>query len=96
MPLNGTLYSYGYNHQRKEVIIKFQMGTSPPVEIVTGAEAFIQDLDFIKKDQKLAHFISEVRKRKELPVTFDFGASSEIKFNPEDWNKLMNDEPEKS
>jgi len=92
MALAGTVYSYGYNHQRKEVFFRIQVGTMPMIEIVMGAEAFIQDLDFIKKDQKLAHFISEVRKRKELPANYDFGAQAEIKFDADEWGKKMGEE----
>ena len=90
MALVGTVYSYGYNHARKEIIFKLQVGTMPEIQIVMSAEAFIQDLDFVRKDQRLAHFISEIKKRKDLPINYDFGAGgSEIKFNPEEWDKRM-------
>jgi len=89
MPLNGTVYTYGYNHQRKEVFFRIQIGTSPVMEFAIGAEAFIYDLDFIRKDTKLSHFISEVRKRKELPTDFDFGSEAEIKFDADEWGKKM-------
>lgn len=90
MPLTGTQYNYGYNHQRKEIIITFQVGTMQPVQIVMSAEAFLQDLDFIRKDKKLAHFLAEVGKRKDLPVDHDFGAGgSEIKFDPKEWQERI-------
>lgn len=88
----GTSYRYGYNHKRKEVIISFQVGTTPPVELVIGVEAFFQDIDFIRGDRQLAHFLAEVRKRKELPSDHDFGpGGGEIKFNPDDWEGKMKD-----
>ncbi|GAF94511.1 unnamed protein product, partial [marine sediment metagenome] len=48
-----------------------------------------QDLDFMAKDKVLAHFIAEVKKRKDLPIDYDFGpGGSEIKFNQEWENKM--------
>jgi len=86
----GTSYNYGYDHQRKEVVIHLQVGSTPPVEIIMSAEAFCFDIEFMTKDKKLKHFISEVKKRKDLPADHDFGAGgSEIKFNPDDWEGRM-------
>ena len=83
-------YSYIYNHKTKEITCNFQVGSSQPVKIITGAESFIQDIDFIKNDPKLAHFLSVVRIRKDLPIDHDFGpGGDEIKFNPEDWEGKM-------
>jgi len=89
MPPTGTLYSYAYNHTRKEVIIKVHIGAMQPIEIVMSAEGFFQDIDFIRKDKKLAHWLTEVRKRKDLPIDHDFGANTEIKFNPDEWEGKM-------
>ncbi len=92
--LIGTQYGYGYNHKRKEVIIKLQIGAMPPVEIVMGAEAFCQDIDFISKDKRLAHFLGKVREMKDLPVDYDFGeGGGEIKFDPKDWDSKMGGGP---
>ena len=86
----GTIYNYGYDHQRKEVVVNFRIGSSPPIEIIMSAEAFLFDLEFMANDQKLKHFISEVKKRKDLPVDYDFGVGgSEIKFDPKEWEGKM-------
>ena len=88
MPPTGTSYSYAYNHTRKEIIIRMHVGTNQPFEIVMGAEAFIQDIDFVRKDKKLAHWLGEVRKRKDLPIGTP-GADAEIDFNPGEWEDKM-------
>jgi len=93
MPQVGTMYNYIYNHLRKEVVIVVHVGTNKPVEIVMSVEGFIADIEFVKKDKKLAHWLAEVKRRKDLPVSHDFGAEADIKFG-EDWNKLMEDNPE--
>ena len=89
MALIGTQYSYGYNHKRKEVVLKIQIGTMAPIDIVISAEAFFQDIDFIAKDKKLVHFLAEVRRRKDLPTNHNFGDEAEIKFDPDEWGKKM-------
>jgi len=92
MAETGTVYSYQYNHLRKEVILKFQVGSMPAMQIVMSVEAFFQDIDFIRKDKKLAHWLVEVRKRKELPVNYDFGVNTEITFNPGEWEDKMKED----
>lgn len=87
-----TQYSFGYDHKRKEVVFNLKIGSSPPVQFIMSAEAFIQDILFMNNDQQLAHFLGEVRKRKDLPVDYDFGAGgSEIRFDPKEWEDRMND-----
>ena len=92
MPVVGTMYSYAYNHARKEIIIKAHIGSNQPVEIVMSAEGFFQDIDFVRKDKKLDHWISEVRKRKDLPADHNFGADAEIKFNSGEWESKMEED----
>ena len=82
-------YSYQYQHKTKEVIINIQFGISTPVKAIVSAEAFIQDIEFIKKDPKLAHFLQVVSKRKDMPVDHDFGADTEIKFDHKQWDNRM-------
>ena len=82
-------YSYRYNHKTKEVIAKVQIGFQPPVDIVMGAEAFTQDIEFMANDKKLAHFLSEVKRRKDLPTDYDFGKDAEIKFDEGEWDQRM-------
>jgi len=83
------VYNYQYQHKTKEVIVNLQIGFSSPLKAVLSAEAFIQDIEFMAKDPKLAHFLSEVKKSKDLPIDHDFGADSEIKFDPKDWEEKM-------
>ena len=92
MPTTGTMYSYAYNHARKEVILNVHIGTNQPISIVMSAEAFIQDIEFARKDKKLAHWLAEVKRRKDLPVNAP-GATDEIQFNPEDWEGKMKEGP---
>jgi len=92
MPPTGTMYSYAYNHARKEIILRVHIGTNTPTEIVMSAEGFFSDLEFIRKDKKLAHFLSEVKKRKDLPVDYDFGENADIKFDENEWDKRMGGE----
>ena len=40
--------------------------------------------DILDLNPELAHFISVVREKKDLPIDHAFG-NEEIKFNPEDW-----------
>lgn len=82
-------YSYKYRHDTKEVMITLQVGMTPPMSALMSAEAFIQDMEFMANDQKLAHFLSIVRKRKDLPIDYDFGAEAEIKFEPKEWEGRM-------
>ena len=93
MPSTGTMYSYAYNHIRKEVILRIHIGTNQPIEIVMSAEGFFQDIEFVRKDKKLAHFIAEIKKMKDLPANYDFGpGGSEIRFNPEEWDNKMKED----
>lgn len=85
-------YNLIYSHKTKEIILTFQVGSSPQVKLIMGAEASIQDFDFLKKDPKLAHFLFEVRKRKDLPIDYDFGTNAEIRFDPNDWEGKMKEE----
>lgn len=95
MPI-GTTYSYGYNHARKEIYIRFQIGTTPPFELAMGVEAFFQDIAFIKNDKQLAHFLAVIKERKDLPVDHDFGpGGGEIKFDPKDWEDKMGGKDDK-
>jgi len=91
MPM-GMKYSYGYNHKRKEVIFRFQIGSIPPIEIVMGVEALLQDLDFIRNDKTLAKFIESIREAKDFPIDHDFGSGKgDFKFDPKDWEEKMGD-----
>jgi len=93
MPQSGTMYNYAYNHARKEIIIMVHIGTNKPIEIVMSVEGFFSDIEFVKKDKKLAHWLSEVKKMKDLPVDYDFGPrGAAIKFDEEDWNKKMGED----
>jgi len=86
----GIHYNVGYNHQRKEVIVIFKIGSMPPIEVVMGAESFCQDLAYISKDPNLAKFIADIRERKDLPVDHDFGAGGGgLKFDPKEWENKM-------
>ena len=89
MSLLGTIYGYGYNPKRKEVMFKLQIGSIPEIQIVMGAESFIPDLDFMAKDKKLVHFISEVRKRKDLPTDHKFEPGEEEIRWKEEWDNKM-------
>lgn len=89
MPI-GTRYSYGYNHKRKEVVIQLQTGSSQPIKIVVGVQAFLDDIDFIRDDKNLARFISFIRERKDLPVDHDFGPGG-ADFDKNKWDNLMGD-----
>jgi len=91
MPI-GTRYSYGYIHKRKEVFITIQTGSSPPIHIVMGVEAFLSDLDYMAKDKALTGFLAFVREKKDLPVDYDFGPGGGD-FNFNDWeNKMKGDQ----
>lgn len=84
--------SYGYNHKRKEVTFVLQVGSQAPVKFIMAAEAFIQDLESFSNDPQLAHYLAEVRRRKDLPIDYDFGAGgNEIKFEPKEWENKMED-----
>ncbi len=88
-----TQYAYGYDHKRKEINFMLTIGSQAPVNFTMSAEAFLQDLVFMNKDPQLAHFLTEVKKRKDLPIDYDFGAGgSEIKFDPKEWEDRMKDE----
>ena len=89
MPV-GTRYSYTYLHKRKEIVIQFQVGTAPPVEIIMGAEAFIQDIDYMSKDENIPKFLAIVRERKDLPIDYDFGeGGKQGDFNSKEWEDKM-------
>lgn len=90
---SGMRYNASYNHKRKEITFIIQIGTMPAQEIIMGAEAFLQDIEFIINDKKLAMFFAKVREIKDLPIDHDFGAGGgEIKFNPKDWEGKMGGE----
>ena len=82
-------YSYKYVHKTKEVVIQVSVGGGPPLNAIMSAEAFTQDMEFIKSDQKLAHFLSVVKERKDLPIDHNFGEDEDIKFDPEAWEKRL-------
>lgn len=91
MPI-GIRYNFTYIHKRKEVVISFQVGTMPPMQIVMGAEAFSQDIDYISKDQRLVKFLAVVKVRKDLPIDHDFGPEGgEIRFDTKEWDDKMGD-----
>ena len=80
------VYNFQYNHQTKEVTGTMQVGLSPPAKFLISAEAFIQDVDFLKRDKNFVRFLADVRERKDLPTDHDFGpGGGQIKFNPRDW-----------
>ncbi len=87
---SGIAYRIDYLHKRKEVVIKFQVGSTPPIEIVMSAEGFLNDLEFIKNDKHLAHLLSIIKERKDLPIDHDFGPSGgDTKFDPREWEDKM-------
>ena len=87
MPI-GTRYSYGYNHKRKEIVIQFQTGSNHPFEIVIGVQAFLDDIEFIRNDKQLAHFISFIMERKDLPSDHDFGPGG-ADFDKNKWDNML-------
>lgn len=89
MPV-GIRYQVNYIHKRKEVLIRFQVGTMPPIEIVMGAEAFCQDIAYIINDKGLAKFFANVKASKDLPIDHNFGAGGgDIKFDQKEWEDKM-------
>ena len=92
MPV-GMMYSIQYHHKRKDVTILLKVGSMPPIEFVMGAEAFCQDLDFIKNDKGLAGIIDGIRKRKDLPTDYDFGSGGSD-FDSRKWEGMMGDKQE--
>ena len=90
MPV-GIRWSGVYNHQRKEVHFIVQTGTSQPIEIIAGAEAFLSDIQFLLKNEGLAAFLKVIRDRKDLPADHDFGPDGgRANFNQE-WENRMED-----
>jgi len=91
MPM-GTRYNFTYIHARKEVVGFIQIGAQPPVEIVMGAEAFLQDITFISNDNGLKRLLQVIKERKDLPVDHDFGAGGGG-FDMKQWDQRMEDKP---
>lgn len=87
MPI-GMRYHVHYSHKRKEVVVFLQVGAQSPVEFVMGAEAFIQDLEYIGKDKSLAKLIEHIRQRKDLPIDHDFGTGG-ADFDTRQWDNMM-------
>ena len=71
----GIFYNVQYNHKRKEVTVLFRVATRVTAGIVIGAEAFIQNFDFIRNDKNLAKLVEAIRERKDLPGDHDFGVA---------------------
>ena len=89
MPV-GIFYNLTYLHKRKEVVVNLKVGSMPPIEFVMGAEAFIQDLDYIRKDKAMAGMVEGIRQRKDLPIDHDFGAGGSD-FDKSKWDNMMGD-----
>ncbi len=86
----GISYRIDYIHKRKEVVVRFQVGSMPPIMIVMGAEAFCQDIDYISKDKGLSALLSFIKERKDLPIDYDFGAEGgDKRFSPGEWENKM-------
>jgi len=84
----GIRYNVSYLHKRKEVVVNLKVGSMPPVEFVMGAEAFIQDFDYIRNDKAMASMIEGIRGRKDLPIDHDFGAGGGD-FDKNKWDNMM-------
>ena len=83
---SGVRYNIHYSHQRKEVTVILQIGTTPPVEYIFSAEGFLADIDYISKSKGLSEYIDLIRNRKDLPTDHDFGEQGgHLKFNPQEW-----------
>ncbi len=85
-------YTVHYEHKTKEVTLELLVGLSPPVKFLMSAEAFVQDIDWLKVNKQFLGFIAFVRAKKDLPIDYVETDGSPIKFDPSEWEGRMGGE----